>query len=78
MPLVPDPPIQATRPPWISTERGSRLRRPPLEKIVLLLVAILLAWLALRVFRMAMRLVFLALAVAMFTAVYYMFKKSKR
>jgi hypothetical protein len=27
---------------------------------------------------MAMRLVFLALAVALFTAVYYMFKKSKR
>ena len=49
-----------------------------MEKFVLLLVAILLAWLALRVFRMAMRLVFLALAVALFTAAYYMFKKSKR
>jgi hypothetical protein len=49
-----------------------------LEKFLLLLVAVLLAWLALRVFRMAMRLVFLALAVALFTAAYYMFKKSKR
>jgi hypothetical protein len=49
-----------------------------LEKIVLLLIAVLLAWLGLRVFRMALRLVFLALAVALFTAVYYMFKKSKR
>ena len=49
-----------------------------MEKFILLLLAVLLAWLGLRVFRMAMRLVFLALAVALFTAVYYMFKKSKR
>ena len=61
--------------PWVETlDKGQSMWFSGID----VFVAILLAWLALRVFRMAMRLVFLALAVAMFTAVYYMFKKSKR
>jgi hypothetical protein len=48
-----------------------------LDKLVLLLLAVLLAWLGLRVFRFALRLLFLAFAVAIFGVLYFKMKKKR-
>jgi hypothetical protein len=48
-----------------------------LDKLVLLLLVVLLAWLGLKVFRFALRLVFLALALAVFGVFYYKLTKKR-
>ena len=48
-----------------------------MAKFLLLLTAVFLFWLAMRVFRFAMRLVVLAMAFLLFGAFYYMYVKKR-
>ena len=49
-----------------------------MAKYLLLLTAVFLFWLAMRVFRFAMRLVVLAIAFLLFGTFYYLYVKKKR